>query len=179
MDEWKKIPGVIGYEASNGGEIRSKYRILKWSYPPNKRPQVGVKVLGKTKKTSKNVATLVAYAWLGERPGGHEIHHKDRDPNNNKVENLEYLPMLINRGKNDILGLKYCPVCNKRINHNRKTCSRVCQKTYSHIALKCEYCAKEFTIIKSQLKARQRYSIRFFCSRECSDKRNRSKSVKL
>jgi hypothetical protein len=37
------------------------------------------------------VHSLVAAAFIGPRPEGHEIHHRDRDKSNAMVGNLEYL----------------------------------------------------------------------------------------
>jgi hypothetical protein len=173
MEEWKICQRNSKYAVSNLGNIKNikKDKKLTASISTNGYRQVNI-------KPSTNISALVAEVFLGKRPEGSEIHHKDRVKTNDRLDNLEYLPMIMNRGKNDINGISACQICKTRINNNRKTCSRECQSIYSHITLVCEYCYKEFTIWKSQLNARKRNSTHFYCSRECSYKRNRSKSVK-
>lgn len=90
MEEvWKEIPGYDGrYQASNLGNVRGKYKVLS-PYTDSK----GYKSLalfngGNNKRTS--VHRLVCAAFLGE-PNGMHVNHKDKNPSNNCIDNLEYV----------------------------------------------------------------------------------------
>jgi hypothetical protein len=43
-----------------------------------------------------NVHTLVAEAFLGRRPDGMVVHHKDHNRRNPRLENLEYITESLN-----------------------------------------------------------------------------------
>lgn len=99
MEEWRAVKGYEGsYEVSSYGRVRSidredfagrrrKGKILS----PSSDGYLGVN-LGKNGRLNfVRVAHLVAAAFLGERPVGYEIHHKDAVKHNNRVENLEYV----------------------------------------------------------------------------------------
>ncbi len=76
---------LSGYTISDGGIVYGKLGNILTQYSNN--GYMFVCLNGKT----LSVHRLVAKAFLGERPPGHHIHHKDRNPSNNKLENLEYL----------------------------------------------------------------------------------------
>ena len=85
--EWRKIASHPRYEVSNDGQIRNGEtgRVLRPH--PN---QKGYLLVG-LGRDSMAVHTAVAYAFLGERPGGHQINHKDCVKTHNLAENLEYV----------------------------------------------------------------------------------------
>jgi len=56
------------------------------------------------KSSSYFVHTLVARSFLGEPPPGHEVHHRDCDPGNPALENLEYVTRKGNMAYADALG---------------------------------------------------------------------------
>lgn len=107
MEEvWKDIPGYEGkYQASSLGRIRSldRYVRLVAHGTETKRLSRG-RVLkpGRMDKSGrlsvtlgrgtngKTVHQLVALTFLGPRPKGLDICHKDGDPSNNAIENLRY-----------------------------------------------------------------------------------------
>ena len=99
---WKDIPGYEGkYQASTMGRIRSlprrvpcrggytrsvKERILR----PGGRASGHLSVvLGKGNNGSL-VHALVMRTFVGGYPLGQEIRHKNGDPTDNRLENLEY-----------------------------------------------------------------------------------------
>ena len=110
-EEWKTIKGFERYEVSNLGRVKrkatdttgmsasaakkaAKEKILK----PQKHKQ-GYQLITLYKETPRGVPNekkiytvhaLVAEAFLGERPDGLVINHKDNNHSNNKVDNLEY-----------------------------------------------------------------------------------------
>ena len=108
---WKTVKDFPNYMVSNTGLIKSlgastegmtptqaklarKERILK----PQKHRQ-GYQMVSLSKFTKRGepnqskfvtVHSLVAQAFLGDRPKGLVINHRDNDPTNNNVWNLEY-----------------------------------------------------------------------------------------
>lgn len=108
MEIWKDIPGYEGlYQASNFGRIRSldrlrhfydgakgnhyrkyKGRILKQFFTTTGYYMV---VLSKDGiESSQKVHQLVAKAFLPNPKGYKQINHKDENPLNNHLENLEW-----------------------------------------------------------------------------------------
>lgn len=89
MEEiWKPVYGYEGlYEVSNLARVRNmsgyimKQYISKWDYIV-----VGLSRNGKTRQNSIHV--LVAEAFIEPR-NGKDVNHKDRNRQNNSIENLE------------------------------------------------------------------------------------------
>lgn len=88
----------------------------------------------------KNVHELVARAFLGEPPPGHEVDHIDMDRANSRLDNLRYLTRKQNNagerkrcgncgrlghpscGRHEPRGPYACGVCGVKAGHNRLTC---------------------------------------------------------
>lgn len=97
METWKQIEGEK-YEISNIGRVRRcepginthPGYILK---PFSSRGYFYVRLNGapNLKPRSKTIHSLVAHTFLGPRPPGMEVNHKDGDKSHNAVENLEYV----------------------------------------------------------------------------------------
>lgn len=97
---WRPAVGFNGrYEVSNCGQIRSvKTTAGGTTFAPRKPQNINsgylvVKISdvpGGTQKT-KTIHSLVAEAFLGERPRGAQVNHKDGDRTNNHVVNLEWV----------------------------------------------------------------------------------------
>jgi hypothetical protein len=91
MDEiWKDIPGYIGlYQVSNWGNVKGLKGIRKQYISTTGYYQIAL-WLNNTEKKFK-VHQLVAMAFLGHTPNGHEtvVNHIDNNPLNNYVDNLE------------------------------------------------------------------------------------------
>src|SRR5690625_7858572 len=103
LENWKPVVGYEGiYEVSSLGRVRSKDRkvwngrvyydkkgrILKQS-----KTTTGywkVELYKNRKKKSKKVHRLVAKSFIPRVKGKELINHKDGDPLNNKVSNLEW-----------------------------------------------------------------------------------------
>ena len=97
-EEWKVVGGYEGfYEVSNHGRVRRvaddpphrKGLILPGSTANNGYRKVGLSVGGKSKTIKTHC--LVAEAFIGPRPDGAEVNHKDGDKCNNHITNLEYV----------------------------------------------------------------------------------------
>lgn len=102
MEEWRPVPGCDGYETSTLGRIRSLDRVLLMANGGQRKhrgrvlrpgvhsaahpyPQVNLGKLG-----GHAVHRLVASAFLGPRPPGHYVCHRDGDPTNCAPSNLYY-----------------------------------------------------------------------------------------
>jgi len=94
---WKPVPGYEGfYSVSNHGRVRRektnsntrKGRLLKLN-TSSRYPRVSLWKHGE--QETAYVHRLVAAAFLGPEPDGHEVNHIDGNPENNHVSNLEYV----------------------------------------------------------------------------------------
>jgi hypothetical protein len=103
---WKSIKGYSGlYEVSNHGRVRSLDRVLTQTRR-GKKCQVSFKgrIIRQTSMPSGHLSvvishngtiegfkvhTLVAEAFIREKLSGEHVHHRDFDPRNNRLENLE------------------------------------------------------------------------------------------
>ena len=97
--EWRQIEG-FDYEVSDEGSVRSLDRtILRNGVETRLRGQElalrkhskGYRVVSLGRGYQRTVHSLVATAFIGPRPEGFEINHKDGDKTNNRVGNLEYM----------------------------------------------------------------------------------------
>ena len=133
MEEWKDIEGYEGmYQISSYGRIKSiprrtangkcKYeRILKQQ--TDKR---GVKRIGlhnNYKKKTFQVHRLVAEAFISNPNNLPDINHKDENPSNNKIDNLEWC----NKEYNNNYGSR-----NKKISEAHKGTNN-----YNCVKVKC------------------------------------------
>lgn len=92
MEEWKEIPGYEGlYEISSYGRIKSmhykKERIMK-QLDYNGYKKVVLWKNGSQKK--EYIHRLVAKLFIPNPHNLKEVNHKDENPSNNMVENLEW-----------------------------------------------------------------------------------------
>jgi hypothetical protein len=105
MRKWKPIKGYEGYyEVSNDGLVRSLDRYVAGRLPGVKRFAKGKELTSvpdgygypficlnkKSRKKYKKIHQLVAETFIGKEKGK-QVNHKDGDPSNNCVENLEYV----------------------------------------------------------------------------------------
>jgi hypothetical protein len=103
MAEWRNIPGTVGYEVSDEGEVRSYYnpKTHKLTNVPRlkklSRMRTGWKVCVKG-KGCLNVGRLVLEAFVGPCPEGLECCHGEKGGFNNSFNNLSWNTMLKNQG---------------------------------------------------------------------------------
>lgn len=106
---WKDIPGYEGkYQASNLGRVKSVGRRLRFvskngneSWRTSKERIISQQVLNSGyylvhlhvdgRRTAVTVHSLIASAFLGKKPVGTEVNHKDGIKIHNNAINLEYV----------------------------------------------------------------------------------------
>lgn len=103
-EEWRPVPGFEGrYEVSDAGRVRSldrmcvgrdgrselhRGRVLKPQRLKNGYFEVSLMAPGQ--KRHWTVHSVVAAAFLGPRPTGHDVLHRDGNRGNNTASNLTY-----------------------------------------------------------------------------------------
>lgn len=105
---WKDIIGFEDlYEVSNLGNVRSKDRIITCKngvqinlkgkilpqyifYGKGSKPRLRVNLSKNSKQYTKSVHRLVGEAFIPNPNNYPQINHKDEDPSNNNVDNLEW-----------------------------------------------------------------------------------------
>lgn len=97
---WKPIPGYVGYELSTLGRVKS-FRgrsevILKTPEAKRKYYRSNFRQNGITKM--EYIHILVARTFIGKRPDGMDVDHKDKNTKNNRADNIRYLDIKTNRG---------------------------------------------------------------------------------
>lgn len=103
QERWRAVPGFGAvYDVSDLGRFRRVYpgkatkvgRELGVTYRKNGRGSVTF-TFG-AKRQTRDAHAVVAEAFLGPCPSGLEINHKDGNPRNNELNNLEYCSHLDN-----------------------------------------------------------------------------------
>lgn len=103
-EEWKDIEGFEGiYQISTYGRVRSCDRYVKnsnsgYRFVPSqilsgykdKDNYCGIVLYNQRKHKNCKVHQLVAKAFIPNPNGYREINHKDENPSNNNVDNLEW-----------------------------------------------------------------------------------------
>jgi len=120
----------------------------------------------------------VVWAYYhGEIPYGHQIHHKDHNPANNDVSNLQALTISEHiRCHSHLPVEKICPNCNKRFTvpysrRNHVYCSRSCYWAHMsrHVIEKvCPVCGKKFAVSYSRKE-------QTYCSNQCKGVHQKSR----
>lgn len=98
-EEWREIPGYLGYEASTEGRIRSTDRLITTRTGIVKkmrgrilRPStsVGYPFVVLARGNTRRVHSLVALTFHGPQPAGLYVCHADGDVENSRPSNLYY-----------------------------------------------------------------------------------------
>lgn len=114
LEIWRDIPNYEGlYQASTLGRIKSlnfnrtgKEGILKDNF--DKKGYSGVRIFKDKKGKSFKVHKLIAMTFLGHVPCGYKkiVDHKDNNPSNNNVDNLQIITARKNTSKDKDLSKK-------------------------------------------------------------------------
>lgn len=98
IEEWRSVVGYEGlYEVSNLGRVRSMSGAFKYHratiLKPKKSSQYATIWLsdGTGKQKSVTVHKLVAAAFIGPRPDGLEVNHKNGNKHDPSLGNIEYM----------------------------------------------------------------------------------------
>jgi hypothetical protein len=101
--EWREHPRFPGYCVSDIGQVRG---LKGWILAPETITG-GYQRVRLSDGKKHLIHLLVAEVFIGPRPDGHQINHKDGVTSNNAVTNLEYTTPAANvRHSLDVLGRK-------------------------------------------------------------------------
>ena len=99
MARWLTIPSHGFYEVSDEGEVRSIDRIIERRGKPARlagkvlkplKHSQGYAMVALNAGSRQLVHSLVMETFVGPRPKGMDINHKNGDKKDNRLENLEY-----------------------------------------------------------------------------------------
>lgn len=94
-EEWRTVPSMLGYEASNLGRVRRNGRIIVGSVSRSTGYRRTV-VYVDGKRRDALFHRLVAAAFIGECPIEMNVNHVDGIKTNNAATNLEYVTVADN-----------------------------------------------------------------------------------
>lgn len=138
IEEWKPIPlddpntGV--YEVSSEGRIRRGGKILSLDTNTDRYPSFTI-CINNIRRTEL-VHIIVAKVFIGERPPGLVVNHKDLDKKNNRVCNLEYITVAENNRVKTACrakGKRICKLCGCWFEFRSAKmvlCSKKCRDRY-------------------------------------------------
>lgn len=90
--EWRGVPGFeTKYQVSNTGLMRRFGSIYLLKGGTTTLGYRKIRLVNSPVYWNAYIHQLVLLAFVGECPQGYEVNHKDGNPGNNRLENLEYL----------------------------------------------------------------------------------------
>lgn len=97
-EEWRRVVGNDSYEVSSLGNVRravagdSNFAKAGRHLRPSRNTRYSIVVLySQHKGRAVKVHRLVAAAFIGPCPEGHEVNHINGERHDNRAENLEYV----------------------------------------------------------------------------------------
>lgn len=89
VEQWRTVSDYPDYEVSDAGRVRKGARIMATPPQSNGYPHLGLRRDGVTKTFTLH--SLVADAFLPNRPPGHVVNHINADKSDCRSANLEYV----------------------------------------------------------------------------------------
>lgn len=85
---WKVIEGFEDYQISSWGRVMGKHKIMKQH--PNEKGYLMVGLRKNNREYKKRVHRLVAQNFIPNPDNLPQVNHKDGNPRNNSITNLEW-----------------------------------------------------------------------------------------
>lgn len=87
--EIKPYPRNTAYSVGSDGSVYGPKGALKASLRSSKKPYLAISTTNP--KKTMHVHIMVAEAFIGPCPKGQQVAHKNGDPTDNRLENIQYL----------------------------------------------------------------------------------------
>jgi hypothetical protein len=145
-ETWKDVVGYEGlYIVSDYGRCA---RLMKLA--PHKGGYWKIGLRNDRQGITTTIHSLVASAFLGECPHGHEVNHIDGDKGNNRLQNLEYLSKGKHQKHSKTYGLN---AHGERVNTAKLTWNDVAQirEQYAAGGVSYQTLAKQYEVSKSAI----------------------------
>jgi hypothetical protein len=126
VEEWRSVPLSKDYEVSSLGRVRRLGKPLKLQLSHQGRPIVYISYLDAPRR-NRAVHSLVMECFVGPRPAGKVIAHKDGDKANNRLSNLRYCTQAENRADDVANGARLVGERHGHAKLDEPTVSRVRQ----------------------------------------------------
>lgn len=85
---WEEVDGFPGYEVSDCGEVRRAGKLK--TQMSDRKGYLWVSLWLHGKSYTRYISRLVAAAFIGPRPVGEEVRHRNGINTDNRSENLQY-----------------------------------------------------------------------------------------
>jgi hypothetical protein len=145
LEEWRPVGGCP-YEVSDLGRVRStrngKRRGRIMAAFRSYRGYFYVKLVRDGVRAKFSIHGLVARAFIGPRPDGHDVNHLDCDKSNNRPGNLEYVTRAENIRHARRAERKTC----KLTSHSVRQIRHLSQEGVSYLALSRQFGVKAAAI---------------------------------
>lgn len=124
MELWKQLVDFPDYAISNLGNVKritaAKGTRIGWIITPHGSRYLYAGLRKEGNRFDRKIHTLVAVTFLGPRPLGKQINHKNCVKHDNRADNLEYVTALENTRHAHQKGRMTRAIHNKRILNKEK-----------------------------------------------------------
>ena len=141
---WKDIPGYENkYQVSNFGKVKSLKNLNILKSRTGTTGYLYISLCGNSKCTTRKIHQLVAMAFLNHTPCGYKIvvDHKNNNPLDNRVENLQLITARENSSKDAKGSSKYTGVSWDKQSNKWKSSIEIDGRKKNLGRFKCETAA--------------------------------------